>query len=161
MAIRKRWAVLGAVWLVTSLACAGGQAAPSDDEPAVLPPVTERGGGGRRGRRARDQAPAPTGPSPAFHTFEADGGRYRIVFTSEGARKTWANMSGPAVNGRWKQRGDGVVVIWEPAEHHGSASEEFLVQGDCVLVRAVRVDKSGQRFEDPKAYVKDEPQCQR
>jgi hypothetical protein len=165
--------LLVSVVLALSLGCGGFSGeAPAAEAPVIRPEPSPEAPQGRRarkgGRRSRgggggggSEAPAeaPAGPSPAYRTFEADGGKYRIVFTSDGVRKTWSNMSGPAVTGQWRQAGDAVTVDYAPAEHHGSASETFLVRGECSLLRAERVDKDGRAFEDPKTYVLDEPQC--
>ena len=122
-----------------------------------------RGGGGGGGKR-RGKTPAPTAPavdSPAFRTFETEDGKYRVVFTTETKmKKTWSNMSGPAVEGSWSQSGDTVEVAYVPASHHGSSAETFVTRGECTLIRTARVDAtSGQRIESPTTYVLDEKRC--
>jgi len=96
----------------------------------------------------------------AFTTYEHK--RNRIIFTSDTKiKKTWANMSGPAVIGSYTKDGNEIEVQWDPAaEHHGSVSEKFRQMGPCSMARYVRVDKEGVVHDDsPRVFEQTEPKC--
>ncbi len=164
--MKARFAVLWSLgWL--GLACAGATeadprpVAPPPPSPSAPPSAPRQERGKKAGRKAPAAAPAPAVDSPAFRTFETEDGKYRVVFTSETkVKKTWSNMSGPAVEGRWTQSADTVEVRYTPAEHHGSSAETFVTRGRCTLVRTARVDATtGERVESPLDYLLDDPTC--
>lgn len=96
----------------------------------------------------------------AFQTFASKG--FRVVFLNDKkARKTWANMGGPAVVGEFTQSGKEIVVQWDPsATHHGSTSERFRQIDPCALARYERVDREGVTHDDqPQIYQRTEPRC--
>ncbi len=96
----------------------------------------------------------------AFTTYQVD--RTKIVFTTDSkARKTWANMSGPAIDGSYTKDGNEIEIQWDPkASHHGSTSEKFRQMGPCSLARYERVDMEGVVHDDrPEIYQRAKPVC--
>ena len=100
------------------------------------------------------------GPSPAYKTFRSVRGSTKIVFTTaEKLKITWRNMSGPAAKGTWEHVGDKIKTEYPDAKNYGSTKEEFVIRGECSLIRTVRTDTKGKLHEQPITYVLDEPRC--
>jgi hypothetical protein len=140
----KRVHAAGLLSMVFALAACGGGGGPAEPAPTSATPASTGAGFG----------------DVAFSTYEAE--KFRIVFTTDTkAKKTWANMSGPAVEGTYTKNGNEIVVQWDPAaDHHGSLSEKFRQMGPCSLARYERVDRQGVTHDDaPQIYQRTKPLC--
>lgn len=117
-------------------------------------------GGGDSSTQKGNSAAAASFGDVAFSTYSYK--RSRLIFTSDTkAKKTWANMAGPAVIGSYTKNGNEIEVQWDPkAEHYGSLSEKFRQMGPCSMARYVWVDKKNEAHDDsPQVFERTAPKC--
>ncbi len=101
------------------------------------------------------------GPDPTYATYVSKDRRTTIVFTSNKTlRKTWKNMAGPPVEGRFSRSGATIEGTYEAADHHRASAETFVFRGDCTLVRTASIHgETGDREEKLQTFFLDEPGC--
>ncbi len=93
-------------------------------------------------------------------TYEAEG--TTLVFTSDRAVvKTWANMNGAPVSGRYTKTGPEIAVNWDPtASHHQMATEKYRQTGPCTFTRYEKINRAGRTQSGAtETYQRTKPAC--
>ncbi len=113
------------------------------------------GGGGGGGVGA-----ASTYESPAFHTYEYKGDRWKFANDTK-VVWTWKNMSGSAVEGKWTRDGDEILIDWDPNATNNSTRHSKIKQiSDCEMAQWYREFADGKvKDSDSQLYVKQVPEC--